>query len=226
MHPQAASKQTKPRRLRLLIGAIILIAGAMLVFGGINARILIEHGLAMIRTAGPWVFFSAMALLPALGAPVMTFLLTAGPIFGDRLGMGLVLVLSLGAITVNFILAYLLAKYVIHALVERLTLRFGYSLPKVEKSDTTDLAIIVRVTPGIPFFVQNYLLGLAGVPFLNYILVSCPICWSYATAFVLFGDALLHGKGKIAIIAGGLLIAATATTHLIRKHYAKRNERV
>ena len=40
----------------------------------------------------------------------------------------------------------------------------GYRLPKVDRSDITDLIVILRVTPGFPFFVQNYLLGLAGAP--------------------------------------------------------------
>ncbi|HYD83513.1 MAG TPA: hypothetical protein VEA63_05660, partial [Opitutus sp.] len=88
--------------------------------------------------------------------------------------------------------------------------------------DHTDLAIVVRVTPGIPFFVQNYLLGLAGVPLGKYLLVSCIISWSYTVGFVVFGDALLHGKGKMALLAVSLLVAAAVITHWLRKHYARK----
>lgn len=220
----APGKKLSPLANAVLL-VIVLTAGVTLVVYGSSVRSALEQGLALVRTAGPGVFFPAMAVLPAVGVPVLTFLLVAGPVFGERLGMGLVLALSLGAITLNIILSYFVAKYALHSLLERMLRRFGYELPKVEKGDATDLAIIVRVTPGIPFFVQNYLLGLAGVPFLRYLMISCLFSWSYAVGFVLFGDALLQGKGKIAMIAISLLIAATAATHLARKHYQKRMQR-
>jgi uncharacterized membrane protein YdjX (TVP38/TMEM64 family) len=78
------------------------------------------------------------------------------------------------------------------------------------------------VTPGTPFFIQNYLLGLAGVPFGKYVIVSCIVTWIYTAAFVLFGDALLQGKGKMAFIAGGLFVAAVVLTQWLRKRYAKK----
>jgi len=76
----------------------------------------------------------------------------------------------------------------------------------------------------VPFFVQNYLLGLAGVPFRKYLLVSCVFVWAFNAAFILFGDALLHGRGKVALIALSLLMALTAAAHMIRKHYKRRHK--
>src|SRR5258705_2504519 len=46
--------------------------------------------------------------------------------------------------------------------------RSGYKLPEVAAGDATDLIVLVRVTPGVPFPVQNYLLGLAQVPVVKY----------------------------------------------------------
>jgi uncharacterized membrane protein YdjX (TVP38/TMEM64 family) len=107
-------------------------------------------------------------------------------------------------------------------LLEKLLKRLGYAVPQMQDSDLTDLTILIRVTPGPPFFVQNYLLGLAGVPFGRYMLISCVVTWVYTAAFVLFGDALLHGKGKMAMLAGSLLIIAIVITHWARKHYGKK----
>ena len=178
--------------------------------------------MAVVSRAGPRAYFSSMALLPAIGVPVLAFLLPAGAIFGPQLGMGMVVALSLAALGVNFILCYILARYVMRTLLQNILAKFGYRLPQIAKSDMANIAIIVRVTPGIPFFVQNYLLGIAQVPFVQYTMVSCLFSWSYAVAFVLSGDALMHGKGKVAIMAGSLLIAAFAATHYARKHYVKR----
>jgi uncharacterized membrane protein YdjX (TVP38/TMEM64 family) len=41
---------------------------------------------------------------------------------------------------------------------------------------------ILRVTPGVPLCIQNYLLGLAGVKFARYLLLSLPAQAAYALA--------------------------------------------
>jgi len=43
-------------------------------------------------------------------------------------------------------------------------------------------------------------------------------------AFVLFGDALLHGKGKMILMSGSLMVALVGVTHLLRKHYARKKK--
>ena len=220
LEPAVAKK--KMPVLKIVAGLVILGVAAVLVLRGINVREWIEKTMEVIRDAGPWAFFGAMAVLPGFGVPVSAFTLTAGSAFAEQLGMPLVVALSLLAITVNFMITYALARRGLRPLLERLMQRLGYSLPPMDQGDLKDLAIIVRVTPGTPFFVQNYLLGLAGVPFATYMIVSCIFAWLYTAAFVVFGDALLQGKGKMAMIAGGLLIAAAVLTHWARKHYRGR----
>ena len=210
--------------LKLGLGAVTLVLVAAFFLREVNLRELAERGMEYVRAAGPVAFFCAMAILPGFGVPVMPFHLAAGPVFGERLGMPWVVALALAAVTVNFIVTYALARRALRPLLERLMTRMGYRLPEMEEGDLTDLAIILRVTPGTPFFVQNYLLGLAGVPFGKYVLVSCIVTWIYTTAFVLFGDALLHGKGKMAMLAGSLLVAAVVATHWARKHYGQKKK--
>lgn len=214
----------KPRLPWIKLGAValVLLVGAVLVIVGVDVRALIQQGMALVREAGAPVFFVAMAVTPAFGMPATLFTLSAGPVFGPSLGMPLVVVLCLGAMMVNVALTHYLARRALRPLVEKLVARLGYKLPEVPPEDMTDLAIIVRVTPGSPFPVQNYLMGLANVPFGRNLLVAFVVQSVYTPAFVLFGDALLHGKGKVAMIAVGLLVAAAAGTHLLRKHYAKK----
>ncbi len=176
-----------------------------------------------LAAAGPVVFFAAMAVLPVAGVPMSPFALAAAPLFGARLGTPVILGLGLAAITFNLTMTYWLARRWLRPLLSRLLIRLGYKMPQVESGDATDLIVLLRVTPGPPFFVQNYLLGLAEVPFGRYLVISCAVQWSFNVAFMLFGDALSQGRGKMAMISIGLLAALVAGTHLVRKHLARKN---
>jgi uncharacterized membrane protein YdjX (TVP38/TMEM64 family) len=222
--PEAPAVKKKLPVVKLaLVGAVILI-GAVILLRGVNPRALIDQAMALIREQGPVVFFTAMALLPCLGFPVLAFGLTAGPAFSDRLGMPTVVICALVAVTVNFLLTYALARRALRPVLQKLLTRFGYKLPQVEAGDAGDLVVILRLTPGIPFFVQNYLAGLAEVKFSKYFWLSCVIVWPMNAAVILFADALAQGRGKFALIAGSAIIAIAAATHLARKHYGKKQK--
>jgi uncharacterized membrane protein YdjX (TVP38/TMEM64 family) len=221
---RAGMIEPAPRSSRALLqklaaaGAVLLVT-ALLLARGLDLKALVQQGLEIIRNAGPVAFFTGMALLPAAGVPMLAFSLPAISVFGERLGTGLVVLLSLTAVTVNIALTYVLARRGLRPLLEKLVARLGYRLPQAETGDAADLIVILRVAPGVPFFVQNYLLGLANVPAGKYLLVSCLIAWPLNIGFLLFGDALLHGKGRLALVSISLLGALTAVMHLIRKHY-------
>ena len=76
--------------LKIVIALVVLGAAAFFVLRGVNVRELIEKVMSVIRDAGPFAFFAAMAILPGLGVPVMPFHLTAGSAFGEQLGMPLI----------------------------------------------------------------------------------------------------------------------------------------
>jgi len=222
------STEPEPKKklpwIKLAVVGVVLAVGGLLVLRGVDVRGLIERGMNVVRDAGPVAFFSAMALTPAVGVPASLFSLTAGPVFGPKLGMVTVIVLCIAAVLINVALTHFLAQRALRPLLEKLFARLGYKLPQVAPENMTDLAVIVRVTPGSPFPVQNYLLGLAGVPLARNLLVVFIVQLFFMPAFVLFGDAIQHGKGKVAIIAIGLLAAAAVGTHMLRKHYAKKKK--
>lgn len=220
--PPATPADRRRLLLKLAVVAAALIVVAGIALRGTDIRTLLAPGMALIRGAGPWSFFIAMALLPAAGVPMLTFSLTAGPIFGERLGLGGAVAAGLAAATVNLLLTYWLARRALRPWLTRILERLGYRMPDLDSADLTDLIVIVRVTPGIPFFAQNYMLGLAGAPAGRYVAISCVVVWSYTAGFIVFGDALLHGKGRMALVAVSLLVAAAAATHLARHHYANR----
>lgn len=221
----SAAVTAAQRRLRLVkLGAVVLVllVGAGLVARGYDIKGAIEQGLTLVRSAGPLVFFLAMALLPAVGAPQMAFTLTAGPVFAPQLGMGLVVLYAVIAMTCNMALSYWLASRVLRPVLEALLQRLGYKIPQVQKGDETGLIVLLRVTPGVPFPVQNYLLGLARASFGRYLLISVAIQAPLNAAVIIFGDALLHGKGKMAFIGISLIVALMVGTQLLRKHYGKK----
>ena len=221
---EATPRSNRPLLIKLGIAALVVLVAAALLARGYDIKGMIQQGLAMIRDAGPVVFFVAMSLLPAAGVPLTFFTLTAGSVFSPQLGAPVVIALALAAITANMAMSYFLAHRAFRPVLEALVRRLGYKLPSVGSGDVNDLIVLLRVTPGVPFPVQNYLLGLAAVPFGRFLLISALIQLPINAAIVLFGDALLSGKGGIAFVSLLLLLALMTGTHLVRKHYGAKKK--
>lgn len=206
--------------IKLMAVAVVALGGATFLALGYDVEAVIQQGFGLIRSAGPIAFFTGMALLPAIGAPLSFFSLTAGSVFGPQLGMTQVLALSLTAIAANIALGYALGSRVFRPPLKYMLGRMGYSLPQVATGDATELVVLLRVTPGLPFPVQNYLLGLATVPFIRYLVISCMVAFPLNAAIILFGEALLQGRGRMALIGVLLLLACLIGIHMVRKRYA------
>lgn len=220
-----AAPDATPSRGVLVKAAVVLVAAVavlVLLLKGVHLGALIGQAGDWVARVGPGAYFLAMAVLPAFGVPATVFTFTAGPAFGPRLGMGWVIAAGTAAISVNIALTYWIARCLLRTWVERLVARLGYRMPEVENADMTDLIVIFRVTPGIPLFVQNYLLGLADAPVVRYLVISYIISWPMTTAYIWFGDTLRRGKGGMILAALGAIVALAAATHVLRRHYASR----
>ena len=182
----------------------------------------IDAALDVLRSAGPVPFFLAMAVLPAVGAPISLFYLAAGSAFTPQLGLGGVLAASGAALVVDIALGYWLACYAIRPWLEDLISRTKYRIPQLDAADHTELTLIVRITPGPPFFLQSFLLGLAGVRFRKYMWVSWTVQMAMGTGMIIFGDALLHGKGQLAFYGVSLIVVAALGIRFLRRYYGKK----
>ncbi len=95
----------------MLAAGVVALAGILVLVkwktGLIEAA---DTAVLELREAGSEVFFVAMALLPAMGFPLIAFTLTAGLVFGPTLGTGWGIVWSLTAVVVNLLLTYWLAN--------------------------------------------------------------------------------------------------------------------
>jgi uncharacterized membrane protein YdjX (TVP38/TMEM64 family) len=177
---------------------------------------------ATIRDMGPWVFFTAMMILPAMGAPLMAFNLVAGEAFAPQMTMPGVIVTVSAAIAANLGLTYWLARYALRPLLSRVVARYGYSVPRVTKDNALTVTLLVRLTPGPPFFLQGYLLGLAEVPLRLFMIVSWLAVLPLALAGVVLGKAAREGNmGKIAAVLGFMVVVVVAV-QLVRRRFANR----
>jgi uncharacterized membrane protein YdjX (TVP38/TMEM64 family) len=209
--------------VKLGIVAVALGAVAVLALRGVDVRGFAAHGFDFIRGAGPWVFFGAMAVLPAFAFPITLFYLAAGPAFGAQMTMPGVVAASMAALAVNFALTYWLAHRALRPAVEWLLSHTRFRVPQVKQENELTVAVLMRVTPGPPLFLQGYILGLAGVRFRTYMAVSVAVQGVLGTGFIVFGKALMEGKGGMAVMGILVLVAAMVLLHVLRKRFAKRD---
>src|ERR1051325_9039649 len=106
--------------LRFIIVSVVVIIAGLFLLRELNSRGYIDQGMALVRSTSPATFFICMALLPAVGVPALAFILPAGALWGEKLGMPMVVTLACTALLVNLTLTYFLARYALRPLVTKL----------------------------------------------------------------------------------------------------------
>jgi len=188
--------------LIVLAAAALVGLGAILGVGGLGQHI--GEYWAELQTMPPLVYFTTMALVCILPVPISPFYVAAGPLFG----FSTALLWIAPSIAVNQLLAHRLTDGVLRPSFEALLSGRGYLIPKPRsKSEQNLLTALIRVTPGVPYAIQNWILGLAGVDHVRYLAISWPIQMLHATAWVLLGQSAFEGRMGIASLAIGLIIA-------------------
>ena len=95
-------------------------------------------------------------------------------------------------------------------------------MPRVTKENALTVTLVVRLTPGPPYAIQGYLLGLAEVPFGLYMLVSWPVQAAWGVGAIVLGQGILNGNFKLAAAGLAVLVAVVAAVQWLRKKLAKR----
>ncbi len=220
----ASPPPSRGRQRRYLLAAALVIVAGLLIAAVLTSG-LMEAAEALVlglRSAGPVVFFLAMAVLPAAGFPLLAFTLAAGPVFGPTLGLAWVVVWSLAAVVVNLLLTYWLASRALRPFARRVLEYFGIPLPADMTEGAWQITLIVRLTPGPPFWLQSYLLGLIRVPLGPYLAVSTGVMAGYILALVGGGAAMAEGNVRLAVVAAGVLVVSIATLQLLRQRLVRR----
>ena len=167
-----------------------------------------------------WALFLALVILPGLPVPTSVLLLTAGVVWREQPLMACLLCLL--ALALNLTWTYWLAARPARRLVEKMLAASSIQIPDLPRGDHLKLILVMRLTPGIPLFLQNYLLGFLRAPFYLYLPISMLCTGIIGSGVVLSGAGLADGKLKWAITGVSLIVLGGVFTHLIRGWLAKR----
>lgn len=225
MSVAGAPPKKKLPLVKLAIVAVVLLIAGVFVLRAVGMDRLVgwlDQLVGVIRGMGPWVFFAAMTVLPALGVPMLAFTIPAGEAFAPTMGLGGVIAVALVVIALNLALSYWVARYALRPLLTRLLTRYGYSVPRVTRENALSVLLVVRLTPGPPYAFQCFLLGLAEAPFKLYMIVSWLAILPYALAAIILGQGLRNGNFKTIIAAVGVIVVATIGLQWLRKKYFPR----
>jgi uncharacterized membrane protein YdjX (TVP38/TMEM64 family) len=169
---------------------------------------------AFLGTIPPLLYFAALVILPAAGAPLTVFYLTALPVLGSHsTAVGLSLVWL--ALLLNMVLAHLLSRGLFHPLITWAIRHRGLSIPQIQPTSEWQIVLAVRLSP-IPFALQNYLLALGRARWSTYLWASLPIQAGIGTAVMLLGESILSGGLGFILVAVSLLLALQVIANRLR----------
>ena len=189
-----------------------------------------------IRQLGGWgrVLFAGVYILGTVllvpGAPLS---LVAGLAFGLGWGVPLVLVSA----TIGAALAFLVARYLVRDKVAEMAKRYP-KLQAVDKAVSEEgwkVVALLRLSPLIPFNIQNYLYGVTEIKFWHYVSATLvgifpgTLMYVYlgAAGKAVLGDGGNAGGGgglKWGLFATGLVATIIVTVLVTRTARAKFNE--
>ena len=163
----------------------------------------------------PWWLFAGLVVLPGLPVPTSALLFLAGTVWRDRpmVACGICLV----AIALNMTWTYWAAAKPGRGLVEKFLAAGSFRVPDLPKDNHLRLTLLLRLTPGVPFFFQNYLLGFMRVPFALYLPVSICCNALISIGIVLSGAGVADGNLKPLITGVGLIVVGVITVQMVRQ---------
>jgi len=196
----AAARHTRGRRSAhhaLLFGggkkqkrALGWLAAGLLLGVGAVLFIILQTDLewVMITDAlhrlNPLAMLPLMAILPIFGFPISMVYLFAGLRFGPVWG-GVVVA---GVTAVHLLGTYVVGRSFLRKPLERFIERRHAHLPQVPADEQAPVAVIGGLVPGLPYFVRNYLLVLAGLRLRVLFLVCLPLYVARSYVTILLGD--------------------------------------
>ena len=173
-------------------------------------------GIKSYLVANPWALVLALATLPGIGFPISPLLIFFGIVLSPLYGLPTTLALAYTAQGLCTTWTYALARGPLYNLLTQHILR-ERKFPKMTQSNTMRLGLFLRLTPGIPYAMQNIILGIMGMPVRSYLLVSIPTTSMWSTGFIVTGGAIF--KGQFGRAAGGIvfLVALMLAIYIWRR---------
>ena len=208
------------RRAMFVAVALAVIALATVaMLGAEEARTLVEQAGAWLQRAPAPIFFAVMTLAIMAPVPATAFYVTAGPIYGvpqSLLWIALVL-------ATNALLVHAIGSSVLRPRLEAMVAGRGLRTPRLaRRSDQLMFLAVMRITPGIPYFIQSWAIVLAGVDRARFVLISVVVQMFYATGFVVLGRSAFEGRLGGVVFAVAFLVAAGIAARRLHRRLAPR----
>ena len=210
------------RNSTLFAGAVLLSAGV--VFFAWQSHPDVDHWLALANDgrafleAHPWALLLVLATLPGLGFPISPILLLCGIVLVPRFGLPATLALGIAAQALCTTWAYALAAGPLRLWLLGIFYK-NRPLPDLSSGNALRLGLVLRLTPGIPYALQNIVLGLVGMRLRPYLLVSIPTTTLWTIGFITTGGALFEGHTGMAISGVAIIIALVIATRMFSRKY-------
>ena len=170
-----------------------------------------------IANTSPLVLFFCIAILPLFGFPVSPMIIAAGLAYG--IGIGFIVVIC--GTMVNDILGYWIAARFMRGFIEDMVGKRGWKIPQVPPSEMTRVIVLFRLTPGFPLNIQNYLLGLARVPFGKYLFYSFLVQLIPSIGFVITGGSIFDGQWGLIIVGVSIIIIMAIIAKMVYNYRQK-----
>ena len=171
-----------------------------------------------LQSAPAPVYFAVMSVVLLAPVPASVLYVAAGPLYGVLPS----LLWIAPALAINALLVHAIAGSLLRPRLERFVARRGLKIPALEtRADEHLFTVLIRITPGIPYFVQSWLLGLAGVQRTPFVLITVAIQMLYATGFVVLGRSAFEGDTGVAVAALATLVVVSLGARQVHKRFRK-----
>jgi uncharacterized membrane protein YdjX (TVP38/TMEM64 family) len=213
-------KIVSDRRFHRLAGAgVVLGAGALLLAWrmGVDGAVLKAAWKNAERFLAhhPWWLFAGLVVLPGLPVPTSALLILAGTVWRDRPVVACAICLA--ALVLNMSWTYWVAARPGRGLVEKVLASGTMRIPVLPKDNHLRAILLLRLTPGVPLFFQNYLLGFLHVPFRLYLPLSLACSGMISCGIVLSGAGVAGGNLTPVITGVALIVVGLMAVQMIRQ---------
>lgn len=218
-------EKIRRNKIKFAIAALVFIAIVLLwaffiwqeeIFALLKSfSVWLKGELSLLNKAPLILFPIAILILPIVGLPVSPVYLVAG---GRPENIWLVILLCFLGVVLNMALGYFIAKWFAGFIRPKIEAR-GIKVPEVPRDEQCDIIFLVRMIPGNPLTVQNYLLGLANVEFKRYMLVSMPVQFFQVAGYIYFSDGIINGDAANFFLGVSLLCVIAIIARMVQKRF-------
>jgi uncharacterized membrane protein YdjX (TVP38/TMEM64 family) len=196
------------------LGIGVLAATGVAVVAGVHLNLGDRMRELVQSVADPARFTILMAVLPAVGAPISPFLVSAGAVFGAGPGLAVAML----TMPVHLGVAILAARLVRDP-VRRFLDRRDIRIPSVDDDREVLYSVIFLATPGPPYAAKNLLLPLAGFRFRHCFFTNWLVQGLLCLPLVVLGSSAVEGRFGLVAGAAAALLLIVVLGRSLRKRY-------